>query len=103
MDLQTIRPIIEEESSELIGSTGSAPSLLAAGSRVSHPKTAARGGKVGRGDCTRRLIVLDMRSMVSLYDKTWKWNVETSAEAVSTMIQTFYQFSREVDEGGECL
>ncbi len=37
--------------------------------------------------------------MIALFDASWFWSVETSSEAISTMVQSFFQFSREVDEG----
>ena len=49
------------------------------------------------------MMLIDIKSMIALYDTTWKWNVESSAEGLSTLIQSFYQFSREVDEGGEAF
>lgn len=35
-----------------------------------------------------------------LYERLWSWPAEATAEEVGSLVQTFLQFSREVDDGG---
>ncbi len=47
----------------------------------------------------RRLQLIDKRG-VCVFDKPWRWDVETRPERVAAFVHCLRQFSREIDEGG---
>ncbi len=37
-----------------------------------------------------------------LFERVYKWNESSASSNLGSLIQVFYQFAREVDDGGQC-
>ena len=46
-----------------------------------------------------RLNILDTPTGLSVFEKVWKWDGVETSEGVEALIRSFYQFSREIDDG----
>ena len=47
----------------------------------------------------RRINVFDSTGE-SLFEKRWSWHGDPSGEGLGALVQSFYQFAREIDTGG---
>lgn len=37
---------------------------------------------------------------VCLFDRAWQWRTECQSDVISSLVQSFHQFAREIDDGG---
>lgn len=54
-------------------------------------------------DKLRLVSVCDKETGVCLFQRTWQWRGEQERSGIGNLVQSFYQFAREVDEGGESI
>lgn len=50
----------------------------------------------------RLLSVCDKETGVCLFQRAWQWRGEQERSSIGKLVQSFYQFAREVDQGGGC-
>lgn len=51
----------------------------------------------------RLLSVCDKETGVCLFQRAWQWRGDQERPSIGKLVQSFYQFAREVDQGGICL
>lgn len=51
----------------------------------------------------RLLSVCDKETGVCLFQRAWQWRGEQERSSIGKLVQSFYQFAREVDQGGVCI
>jgi hypothetical protein len=49
----------------------------------------------------RLLTVSDASTGICLYKCTWNWRKNTNVDGVGSLVQSFFQFAREIGDGGE--
>lgn len=49
----------------------------------------------------RLVSVCDKETGVCLFQRTWQWRGDQERSSIGNLVQSFYQFAREVDQGGE--
>ena len=50
----------------------------------------------------RLLSISDASTGMCLFKCTWNWRRNTNVDGVGSLVQSFYQFAREIGDGGEC-
>lgn len=48
----------------------------------------------------RLLSVCDKETGVCLFQRAWQWRGDQERSSIGKLVQSFYQFAREVDQGG---
>lgn len=48
----------------------------------------------------RLVSVCDTETGACLFQRTWQWRGEQERSSIGKLVQSFYQFAREVDQGG---
>lgn len=51
-------------------------------------------------DKLRLLSVCDKETGVCLFQRAWQWRGDQERSSIGKLVQSFYQFAREVDQGG---
>lgn len=57
----------------------------------------------GGAEKLRLLSVCDKETGVCLFQRAWQWRGDQERSSIGKLVQSFYQFAREVDQGGICL
>lgn len=48
----------------------------------------------------RLVSVCDKETGVCLFQRAWQWRGDQERSSIGNLVQSFYQFAREVDQGG---
>lgn len=51
-------------------------------------------------DKLRLVSVCDQETGVCLFQRAWQWRGDQERSSIGNLVQSFYQFAREVDQGG---
>lgn len=51
----------------------------------------------------RLVSVCDTETGACLFQRAWQWRGEQERSSIGKLVQSFYQFAREVDQGGAYL
>lgn len=52
------------------------------------------------GEKLRLVSVCDKETGVCLFQRAWQWRGDQERSSIGNLVQSFYQFAREVDQGG---
>ncbi len=63
---------------------------------------APRKKKISPHDPVKAVRITDIASGVVIFERLYKWPDSALASNIGSLIQSFFQFAREIDDGGKC-
>lgn len=60
----------------------------------------SRRKKISPHDPVKNIRITDIETGVLLFERIYKWHEHANTASLGSLIQSFFQFAREVDDGG---